>query len=72
MELLDKTKGPLLGGVVENRIFAVNYMGSHGFEVKEDTLSKLSKCVYYLRGELVGWSYDNVLYLLPVMPSLVD
>lgn len=73
MELLDETRGPLPGNVVDNRKFAVKYMRSHGFEVMEDTLSEYSnKYLYYLRGELVGWSYYSIMYLNPVMPSLIQ
>lgn len=72
MELLDKTRGPFLGNADNNRKFAVEYMRSHGFDVKEETTSAYSdKYLYYLRGELVGWSYATVIYLQPVMPSLI-
>ena len=67
MELFDETRGPLPGSVTSNRKFAIQYMRSHGFEVKYDP----NKYKYYLRGELVGWSYDNIMYLHPVMPSLL-
>ena len=73
MELLDKTRGPLPGSVANNRKFVVNYMRNHGFEVEYDDLSEYpQKRKYYLRGELVAWSYDTYMYLWPVMPSLVD
>lgn len=73
MQLLDKTRGPLPGSVNNNRKFAIQYMRKHGFEVMEDTTSEYpEKYNYYLRGELVGWSYDNIIYLQPVLPSLVD
>lgn len=56
-----------------NRNFAIQYMRSHGFEVKEDGKSEYpDKYLYYLRGELVGWSYDTVMYLQPDMPSLLQ
>lgn len=72
MELLDRTRGPLPGSVTNHRKFVIQYMRSHGFEVKEDTRSEYpEKRSYYLRGELVGWSYDNIIYLYPVLPSLV-
>lgn len=68
MAMLDETRGPLPGCK-----FAVEYMRRHGFEVKEDTLSEYpQKRMYYLRGELVGWSYETVMYLQPVMPSLIQ
>lgn len=73
MQLLDKTRGPLPGSVNNNRKFVIQYMRKHGFEVKEDSQSEYpDKYNYYLRGELVGWSYDNIIYLYPVLPSLVD
>lgn len=73
MELLDKTRGPLPGSATNNRKFVINYMRNHGFEVKADTKSEYTnKYLYYLRGELVGWSYDTVMYLQPVMPSLLQ
>lgn len=73
MELLDKSRGPLPGSATNNRNFAIKYMRSHGFEVEYDDLSEYpQKRKYYLRGELVAWSYDNVMYLQPVLPSLVD
>ena len=73
MAMLDETRGPLPGNAVNNCRFAVEYMRRHGFEVKEDTLSEYpQKRMYYLRGELVGWSYENVMYLQPVMPSLIQ
>jgi len=72
MQLLDKTRGPLPGNATNNLNFAVEYMRNHGFEVKEDARSEYpEKRTYYLRGELVGWSYDTVMYLQPVMPSLL-
>lgn len=72
MELLDRTRGPIPGSVTNNRKYAIQYMRSHGFEVKEDTKSEYpNKYLYYLRDELVGWSYDTVMYLQPVMPSLL-
>jgi hypothetical protein len=72
MQLLDKSRGPLPGSVTNNRKFAIEYMRSHGFEVKEDARSEYpEKRTYYLRDELVGWSYDTVMYLQPVMPSLL-
>jgi len=62
MELLDET-----------REFVVNYLRDHGFEVKADGLSEYPNTyLYYLRGELVGWSYDSVIYLQPVLPSLIE
>ena len=68
MAMLDETRGQLPGCK-----FTVEYMRRHGFEVKEDTLSEYpQKRMYYLRGELVGWSYENVMYLQPVMPSLIQ
>lgn len=70
MELLDKTNGPLPGSAANNRKFAIEYMRKHGFEVMEDTYPE--KYNYYLREELVAWSYDNIMYLYPVLPSLVD
>lgn len=73
MELLDKSRGPLPGSATNNRNFAIKYMRNHGFEVKYDDMSEYpQKRNYYLRGELVGWSYDNVMYLQPVLPSLVE
>lgn len=73
MELLDKTRGPLPGSVANNRKFAIKYMRNHGFEVKADGLSEYpQKRNYFLRGELVAWSYENVMYLYPVLHSLVD
>ncbi len=73
MALLDETRGPIPGNAVNNCRFAVEYMRRHGFEVKEDTLSEYpQKRMYYLRGELVGWSYETVMYLQPVMPSLIQ
>ena len=73
MELLDKSRGPLPGSATNNRNFAIKYMRNHGFEVKYDDMSEYpQKRNYYLRGELVAWSYDTVIYLWPVLPSLVD
>lgn len=73
MELLDKSREPLPGSVNNNRNFAIKYMRSHGFDVVYDDLTEYpQKRNYYLRGELVGWSYDTVIYLWPVLPSLVD
>ena len=73
MELLDERRGPLPGSVDNNRKFAIKYMRNHGFEVVEDTISEYpEKYNYYLRGEIVGWSYDSIMYLYPVLPSLVD
>lgn len=73
MELLDKTRGALPGSVNNNRNFAIKYMRSHRFDVVYDDLTEYpQKRNYYLRGELVGWSYDTVIYLWPVLPSLVD
>jgi hypothetical protein len=73
MQLLDKSRGPLPGSVTNNRKFVIDYMRNHGFEVKADGLSEyLDKYNYYLRGELVAWSYENIIYLQPVIPSLVD
>lgn len=73
MELLDKTRGPLPGSATNNRNFAIKYMRNRGFEVKYDDMSEYpQKRNYYLRGELVAWSYDNVMYLEPVLPSLVE
>jgi hypothetical protein len=73
MELLDRTRGPLPESVANNRKFVINYMRSHGFEVKYDYRSEYpNKYKYYLRDELVGWSYENVMYLQPVMPSLIQ
>ena len=73
IQLLEKTRGPLPGSVNNNRNFAIKYMRSHGFDVVFDDLTEYpQKRNYYLRGELVGWSYDCVIYLWPVLPSLVD
>ena len=73
MKLLDNTRGPLHGTVANNRKFVVNYMRNHGFEVLEDTMSVYpQKRNYYLRGELVAWSYDNYMYIHLVIPSLVE
>ena len=73
MKLLDKSRGPLPGSVANNRKFVIKYMRSHGFEVKEDAQSEYpNKYLYYLRGEFVAWSYENIMYLQPVLPSLVD
>lgn len=73
MELLDKTRGALPGSAPNNRKFAIKYMRNHGFEVLEDPTSEYpEKYEYYLRGEIVGWSYDSIMYLYPVLPSLVD
>lgn len=73
MQLLDKSRGPLPGSVVNNRKFVIDYMRNHGFEVMEDPMSEYPyKYNYYLRGELVAWSYENIIYLQPVLPSLVD
>lgn len=73
MQMLDKTRGPLPGSVADNRKFAINYMSNHGFEVMEDPMSEYQqKRNYYLRGEHVAWSYENIIYLWPVLPSLVD
>lgn len=73
MELLDKSRGQLPGSVANNRKFVINYMRNHGFEVKYDDISEYpDKYNYYLRGELVAWSYDSYMYLRPVLPSLVD
>ena len=72
MQLLDKTRGPLHGSVANNRKFAINYMRNHGFELREDPMSEYpDKYYYYLRGELVAWSYDTYMILQPVLPSLV-
>ena len=73
MQLLDNTRGPLHGTVANNRKFVVNYMRNHGFEVLEDTMSVYpQKRNYYLRGELVAWSYDSYMYIHLVIPSLVE
>jgi hypothetical protein len=73
MQLLDKSRGPLPGGVTNNRKFVIKYMRNHGFEVKADGLSEYpDKYNYYLRGEFVAWSYENIMYLQPVLPSLVE
>ncbi len=73
MELLDETRGPLPGSAANNRKFAIKYMSNHGFEVMEDPMSEYpQKRNYYLRGELVAWSYDNIMYLHQVLPSLVE
>ena len=73
MELLDKSRGPLPGGVANNRKFVVNFMRNRGFEIQDDNRSEYpEKRLYYLRGEHVGTSYDNVLYLHQVLPSLVE
>ena len=73
MQLLDKSRGPLPGSVTNNRNFAIKYMRSHGFEVEYDDLSEYpQKRKYYLRGELVGWSYDTYMIIHPVLPSLVE
>jgi hypothetical protein len=73
MQLLDKSRGPLPGSVANNRKFAIKYMRNHGFEVKADGLSEYpDKYNYYLRGEFVAWSYENIMYLRPVLPSLVE
>jgi hypothetical protein len=73
MLLLDKSRGPLPGSVTNNRKFAIEYMSNHGFEVKADGLSEYpNKYLYYLRGELVAWSYDTCMYLYPVLHSLVE
>ena len=73
MELLDKSRGPLPGGVANNRKFVVNYMRKRGFEIREDIPSEYQEYrAYYLRGELIGWSYENIIYLHKVLPSLVE
>jgi hypothetical protein len=73
MQLLDKKIEPLHGNTTNNRKFAIQYMRSRGFEIKADTLSEYpQKCNYYLRGEFVAWSYENIMYLQPVLPSLVE
>ena len=73
MELLDKTRGALPGSVNNNSNFAIKNMRRHGCDVVYDDLTEYpQKRNYYLRGELVGWSYDTVIYLWPVLPSLVD
>ena len=73
MQLLDNTRGPLHGTVANNCKFVVNYMRNHGFEVLEDTMSVYpQKRNYYLRGELVAWSYDSYMYIHLVIPSLVE
>ena len=74
MELLDKMRGPLPGKAASNRKFAIEYMRNHGFEVDDNAPTEYpdQKYRYYLRGELVGWSYDNIMYLQPILPSLVN
>mgnify|MGYP007038176048 CR=1 FL=1 len=73
MQLIDNTYGPLPGSVANSRKFVVNYMRSRGFEVARDPKTEyLEKHSFYLRGEFVGWSYDAVMYLQPVLPSLVE
>ena len=73
MQLLDKSRGPLPRSVTNNRKFVIEYMRRHGFEVKSDTMSEYPyKYNYYLRGEHVGWSYETVIYLDPVLYSLVE
>lgn len=73
MQLLDKSRGPLPGSVNNNRKFVINYMSNHGFEVMEDPMSEYpQKRNYYLRGEHVAWSYENIIYLHRVLPSLVE
>ena len=73
MELLDKSREPLPGGVANNRKFVVNFLRNRGFEVEDDKTSEYrEKRNYYLRGEHVGASYENVIYLQPVLPSLVE
>ena len=74
MKLLDETRGPLPGKETNNHKFAVEYMRNHGFDVRDNAPTKYpdQKYLYYLRGELVAWSYDNIMYLHPVLPSLVE
>jgi hypothetical protein len=73
MELLDKMRGALPGSVANNRKFVIEYMHRHGFEVREDPMSEYpQKLNYYLRGELVTSSYDDVIYLQQVLPSLIE
>lgn len=69
MELFDETPG----SVANNRNFTIKYLCKHGFKVVEDPTSEYpDKNICYLRGELVGWMYENIIYLRPVLPSLVD
>lgn len=73
MQLLDKSRGPLPGSAANNHKFVIDYMRNHGFEVKADSLTEyLNMYLYYLRGELVAWSYDTYAIFHPVLPSLVD
>ena len=70
--LLDKSRRSNIEIVANNRNFAIDYMRNHGFEVMGDPMSEYPhKFNYFLRGELVGWSYDTFMILQPVMPSLV-
>ena len=70
---MKEAKEMLHGTVANNRKFVVNYMRNHGFEVLEDTMSVFpQKRNYYLRGELVAWSYDEYMYIHLVIPSLVE
>ena len=59
-----------------NRHHVVERMRSAGFEVVETTGVNTEypdeKFSYYWNNELVGWSYDNILYLSKSPPSLVD
>lgn len=59
-----------------NRHHVVERMRSAGFEVVETTGVNTEypdeKFSYYWNNELVGWSYDNILYLSKSPPSLVE
>lgn len=57
--------------IKENRHYVVSYLHEHGFEVVDKTGKYPDEQFsFYLRGELVGWSYNTVLYLEKNMPSL--
>lgn len=59
-----------------NRHHVVERMRSAGFEVVETTGVNIEypdeQFSYYWRNELVGWSYDKVMYLSRSLPSLVE
>lgn len=62
--------------IEKNRRYVVQYLREYGFKVIDTTGKNTEypdeKYSYYLGGELVGWSYDNVLYMHKSMPSLVE
>lgn len=52
--------------------WVIKYLQDRGLEVILNfTSDHVKHWVIKWQGELVGWSYDNIMYLYPVMPSLL-